>query len=459
MAFNIFGPYDNSIFNDYRYGTGYTYRVWIPPDLLLGTTGQFTLTFGYYSTSNVDIDGVGVCRSAGVDADYAFDGAAERVYFSGNAGVTINEATVTSDPIDYILNASSGLIVSIEIGDTTTYLPISTDAQFAQCVTYRDSGNWAIAPGYNPDITWTGVLAGVLAGVGNTVINILDCNISAIEADAYNVIGSSDLDVEGYGLAGGPIECEAAGRQAMSVIGVMPAVTGEGTGGLNVHLDIDASLPAVRGEGVIGTPARLDADIPTVSCEAQGGSRGEDGILPAIKCEGVIGSVYVGRLDSMLPGIRCEAYCGSRLDERIPTISCEGEIIFPVLGDLDKRLPGITCEAAGSGGPGAVLDKDIPVIECEGVISCDPLIILDATLPGIRFSGSLRLAGSSLDERIPAVIGEASAYESLVAGTLDAMLPAIIMEGSGYGGDGSSGGTVSDKSRFTDYILRYSRWA
>ena len=42
--------------------------------------------------------------------------------------------------------------------------------------------------------------------------------------------------------------------------------------------------------------------------------------------------------------------------------------------------------------------------------------------------------------------------------TLDKNLPEVIMSGEGYGtGSGTGGGYVTDKSRFDDYVLRYSR--
>jgi len=273
------------------------------------------------------------------------------------------------------------------------------------------------------------------------------------------VNGELDPDMRENGVLP-HVESEATGSQAMAVIGVLPAITCEAAGMQLVHCSLDATLPAIKCEAYISAHGDLDAKLPTISCEAQCGSY-VDGKLPTIKCEGEIGSVIVGRLDGVLPGIRCEAYCGARLDKRIPTVSCEGEITFPVLGWLDKDIPGITCEGAISGGAGAWLDKDIPVIRCEGIISCSPIIYLDETLPGIRGLATGRWCGAALDARIPAVRSDEddTISETLVHCTLDAKIPAVIMAGEGYGGDGDSGGSISYKSRFTDYILRYNRWA
>jgi hypothetical protein len=462
MSFDIFGPYDSSIFNDYKYGSGYTYRVWIPPSLLLSTTGQFTISIGYYSANSLYLDAVGVCSSAGSEATYEFkDDVAEQVYFSGSTSVTVSGSTgvITSDPIDYILDITNGLIISFEIG-ASSYFPTINSVEFADCVIYRDTGNFGLGGAFNPDTYWLGTLGGIIAGVGYTSITILAKDLPPVHGSWKNLILES-ADAGNYcnGILG-EIECEAAGGQSTSVIGVLPAIECEATGMELVHCSLDASLPAVIGEASISPGLSLDAKLPAISCEAYGGSIAE-GELPAIECEGVIGSVTVGRLDRMLPGIRCEAYCGSRLDRKIPTVSCEATASGPTLCWLDKELPGVTCIATGSGGPGATLNKDIPVLKCEGVISCDTVITLDKHLPGIRCIASGRRAGSKLDARVPAIIGDEDNFlsESLVHATLDAMLPAIIMAGEGYGGDGNGGGSISYRSRFTDYILRYDRWA
>lgn len=464
MSFDIFGPYDSSYFTNYDYGSNYTYRVWIPPELLLNHTSQFTITLGYYSDKTWYIDRVGVCGSAGASATYNFKyPTATQVFFPGGvANATLNSGSgeITSQPIDLFIDASCGLILSFELSGSVSYFPLGYDELFAQCVTWNDSGNFALDGNFIPDDTFTGAFGGILSIVGLTTVNMVSANIPGLYGDWESLVLE---DAAGGNYCNGVLglmECEAAGSQATGVIGVLPAVECEATGRQLTAGNLDAMLPAIECEASISPHLSLDAKLPTISCEAQSGSY-VDRKLPTIECEGEIGSVVVGRLDGLLPGIRCEAYCGARLDKRIPTVSCEGEITFPVLGWLDRDIPGVTCEGAISGGAGAWLDKGIPVIRCEGIVSCSPIISLDETLPGIRCSASGRWCGATLDARLPAVRSDEddTVSESLVHCTLDAMLPAVIMAGEGYGGSGDGGGAISYKSRFEDYILRYNRWA
>jgi len=178
----VFGPYENSVFDEYYYDDDYTFRVWIPPALLTECS-KFRIGFGYYSTQNVYIDKVYVGQSSGATADSAFDGDPTAVLFSGVAAVTYNSAVKYSDLVEYDIDPTKGLIISMEFGASHSYMPyveVATGDE-ADITTYRDYGNYADSALFVADATYA-TRRHLVVSVGN--VFELDDDLSNLKSDA-----------------------------------------------------------------------------------------------------------------------------------------------------------------------------------------------------------------------------------------------------------------------------------
>lgn len=468
MTDYIFGPFTNWIGGYYQ--DDYTYRIWIPPSMLSDYPGNFTITFAHYS-GTTDIEKVCVGQSVGATATQDMDPAAgfKQVYFDGGSPTVNYSAAKTSDLITYAIDANKGLIISIETGADHMYVPQGPSTGNGR--TYYGSGDYGCvldtalaSQSYHwfiESIQW------------ESHYLFLDTNIPAIESElwtnyahkaptAQHAIGWAPLSLlesdaasqcDNLAWADLPtIGIEAQGGEVIGVDATLPDLECEAR--LADYGNLDKWLPGLEIEAQAGERADLDAKLPDLELEVRMGARADDLDLPALKIDAVLNEGQVGSLDKLLPGIRCEAFVGANLDSTLPDIELQGEIIFDLLADLDKTLPGLKIEATGTHSGAGTLDKDIPMLLVEGEISCDPVITLEKVLPGTTCAAHALASGATLDKRLPAFVIEATGDISAASGTLDKYLPAVIMAGEGYG---TGGGYVTDKSRFADYILRYSR--
>jgi len=473
MTDYIFGPFTNWISSYYQ--DDYTIRIWIPPSMLSSYPGNFTITFAPYGSSSVYIDKVCVGQSAGATAtqDIDPDSGIEQVYFDGGSASVTYSASKTSDPITYAIDITKGLIISVELGASHSYIPKGPNTGDSR--TYYGSGAYGCV--YDTALESSGYHWLIESIQWDSHFFFLDADLPAIESEYWqNQAHEEPAAAHAVGWAALPLlESDAASQCDNLAWADLPALTIEAQGGevLGVDatlpdLEIDARvadwgnldkwLPGLEIEAQAGERADLDVKLPNLEIEVRMGGRADDLDLPALEIDAVLNEGHIGSLDKLLPGIKCEALIGARLDSTLPDMELQGEITFDLLASLDKTLPGLKIEATGSDSGNGVLDADIPMLLVEGDIGCDPVIALEKILPGITCAAHALASGATLDKRLPTLGLVATGDISAVPCTLDKNLPAVIMSGEGYGtGGGTGGGYVADKGRFDDYILRYSR--
>jgi len=437
--------------------------------------GNFTITFsGDYGSVYIEKVCVGQSVGATATQDMDTESGIAQVYFDGgSASVSYGSASKTSDPVTYDMDVNRGLIISVETGGNHSQIPQGPSSGEGR--TYYGSGDYGCT--YNTSLTNSSYHWLIESIQWDSHYLFLDTNIPAIESEYWqNQAHETPAANHAVGWAALPLlESDAASQCDNLAWADLPALTIEAQGGEVIGVDatlpdleidarvadygnLDKWLPGLEIEAQAGERADLDAKLPNLEIEVRMGARADDLDLPALEIDAVLNEGHVGSLDKLLPGLQCEASMGARLDATLPDMELQGEIIFDLLADLDKTLPGLKIEATGSDSGNGVLDAGIPMLLVEGEISCDPVTTLEKILPGITCAAHAFASGATLDKRLPTLGLVATGDISAASGTLDKYLPAVIMTGEGYGtGDGTGGGYVTDKSRFDDYILRYSR--
>jgi hypothetical protein len=157
-----------------------------------------------------------------------------------------------------------------------------------------------------------------------------------------------------------------------------------------------------------------------------------------------------------LPIYSIEAQFGSELVEDIPVWQGSLTISYPEKLTLDKSMPGWKIDGSILPAGWLTLEKWSPVWIMEGTIALEDMATLDRNIPVWRIT-STALSGVqlTLDAKEPIWSIDASVYSGNM--TLDTNIPVWVLEGIGTGGQDSGGGYITDKSRFTDYVLRYVR--
>ncbi len=211
-------------------------------------------------------------------------------------------------------------------------------------------------------------------------------------------------------------------------------------------------------EASFGDVLVLNEQMPVRDCEGYFGSRLVKNI-PGRTLEASVTIHPVMNLSEKMPAYRIDASFGSRLVEKIPVWEAELEISYPEFATLRKTMPGWKIEATMIPGGWMKLEKWIPMWSLEGSIKEEDILRLDERMPVWKGEASA-LAGVAmeLDERWPVWDIDASLFSGNM--TLDVSMPAWLMDGVGTGDDTSgagAGGSMTDKTRFTDYILRYER--
>lgn len=215
----------------------------------------------------------------------------------------------------------------------------------------------------------------------------------------------------------------------MSLVGLVGAVTGpsvklKGKPKSKVHNDLAAFMPAMTLAGTITFEnlMSLAQDIPGLQLSASTGIRcGEDLRLPEARLTASIADSVVGKLDLSMPGLSLVAAGSSavilRLDQSIPSLVLTIEMTEHVTANLSGSIPALMISATA-------------LAEEYG--------ILDANMPALILSSGTGYGSSML---------------------LDAKISTLLsqMRGSGSSDGTGSVPSASNASRFTSYVLRYSR--
>jgi hypothetical protein len=189
----------------------------------------------------------------------------------------------------------------------------------------------------------------------------------------------------------------------------------------------------------------------------------EDHFLPLLECSAAAtGEELLSLVRTTLPSLSLSARSGIRGNDdlKLPSLSLTIGIEGDSFGTLDKRLtfPAIDIEISADNWGGSLSrDLTFPSISATGFET--PLMSMSGTLPGMRITASaLSGAYGTLDETLPDLRISATAWAEEF-GTLDADLPTLTNQDWGGGSEGSAGsGTLTNRARFNDYILRHSRW-
>ena len=238
----------------------------------------------------------------------------------------------------------------------------------------------------------------------------------------------------------------------------------------------------------IWTSELTPAYIPTLSLSASLGERGETGDtvfgqaqlsalegsgsfaprmdsqeLPDLRCTAAVTSIELLQLvRTTLPSMTLDARSGLRgsADLKLPTMSVTMGVEGDARGTLTKALtfPAIAGEITGDDW-GGTLTRDLPVPILTATATETPLMSVSGTLPGMRITATA-LSGmyGTLSENLPDLQITATALAEEF-GTVDANLPTLTNQDWSGGSEGSAGsGTLTNRARFDDYILRHSRW-
>lgn len=471
----VFGPYDNSVFDEYYYDDDYTFRVWIPPALLTECS-KFRIAFGYREGGayNVYLDKVYVGQSSGATADSAFDGTPTAVLFSGVAAVTYNSAIKYSDYVEMDIDPAKGLIISMEFGASHSYMPyveVATGDE-ADIVTYRDYGDYADSSLFSADATYE-TRRHLVVSIGN--VFELDDDLSNLKSDANinhahqsnaisatadigagdNGVVTTTVDTAGTDGNNYTIEVvEGVGNNvplSAAIVGKAVTVT-LGTDGAGDPDDTKntATLVTAAIEALANVSASASGTGATPLTAAEGPTSFTGGIdqwrtfdalsdlestgevewsyllddLPDVQLTGFGKIGFIDLDDGVLPDLQCSGQTGVMAElgrtstVYLPAMRCEGQTGERL--DLDARLPDLDC----TGYAGAYADNTLPDLEVSATGTAGQVARLDETLPDLdctAYAGSrcgvLRLPDLQID-------AEASGFYS----SLDAKIPALMLE-------------------------------
>jgi hypothetical protein len=268
------------------------------------------------------------------------------------------------------------------------------------------------------------------------------------------------------------LQIVASFRATMVVDASLPAL--ECSASSDDRSNLDELLPELQiearfGERVTTGPnAWGENNLPSLGLTAGFGSRMESANLPDLGCAAIgTAPIFVSLVRNELPALECSARTGIRADSEmtLPALLVSVSIDTDRHGTLNKRLtfPALSATISSDSWRSGSLDRDLtfPLITATGFEN--PIGDLARNLPGLRlsahaFSGSVGSLGVT-DEYLPDL--RISAYIlSEVIGSVDASLPPITVQdfGSGVGNGSRSAGTLTNRARFDDYILRFSRW-
>lgn len=214
-----------------------------------------------------------------------------------------------------------------------------------------------------------------------------------------------------------------------------------------------------RNRSYRATGAVFFLDLPAMTISARMGSS-LSSVLPNTKIDATVKSGAVGSLSKRLAAISLSAstgiVCGTLT---LPDLELAAVMNGAVLCRLDKTIPGISISAAASTPFVANLSKSLPFPILDISMSTIGLGSLDKYLPGIRLSASF-LAGQSgwVDADLPTLrlLVAATAHQSSMSldGNIQPVIPGTVIGGGSMSGPPP---TMTNASRFTDLVLRYSR--
>ena len=224
------------------------------------------------------------------------------------------------------------------------------------------------------------------------------------------------------------------------------------------------SLSASFGERAeSGDTVFAQAQLPLLESTGNFAPRMDSQDLPDLRCTAAVTSIeLLALVRNTLPSMTLDARSGLRgsADLKLPTMSVTMGVEGDARGTLSKALtfPAIAGEITGDGW-GGTLDKDLPVPTITATGTETPLMSMSGTLPGMQITATA-VSGmfGTLSETLPDLQITATAL-SEEFGTLAANLPTLTNQDWSGGSEGSAGsGTLTNRARFDDYILRHSRW-
>jgi hypothetical protein len=211
--------------------------------------------------------------------------------------------------------------------------------------------------------------------------------------------------------------------------------------------------PVWESDSAMGVELDLDGKAPTRSLEAYCGSV-LDAKLPTWSSDIAVSETQMAHGDALGPAFTVVGYFGAIGEGTLPTWTLEVTTSgFDILY-LDVIAPGWTLAADMSIEVFLTLAKRIPFWQMDADISAEGLLSLNEERAPYTIDASL-LSGVMLDtdSEMPMWQLEASIYSGEMS--LDATMPIWVIRDVPGGEEG--GGELTDKSRFTDYILRYTR--
>jgi len=221
------------------------------------------------------------------------------------------------------------------------------------------------------------------------------------------------------------------------------------------------NLPDLRLDATFGERIELDEDIPGLELEARFGLRLDDPeLLPDLRLSASASWETFLSLDENLPQLTLNAgRSGGQCDVRLPNLTISATFSTDITGGLTKDLTFPTLSASMILPYTGILSKALTFPTISASATGSYIGTLSANLPGLQITATAYVGGvGTLDATLPNLQITATGIASETA-TLDANLPALQM-GAVASGDtgGQTGGVMSNKNRFTDYVMRYSRW-
>jgi hypothetical protein len=203
--------------------------------------------------------------------------------------------------------------------------------------------------------------------------------------------------------------------------------------------------------------------LPGLELEIRPGSKIE-GNLPDLRASGTMTYDTLMSLDEKLPVMSAEGYFAARADDegKLPDLRVDMSIVGDLRGTINQKLPALEISATGWTAFTGQLAKDLPALEISasmvGIITGQ----LVANLPALKIeAGILPGAVGTLEANLPTLkmqSGEATVTTMSIVATLPTLLSGSVGSGSDSGGVGGDAITMQDESRFTDYVLRHSRF-
>jgi hypothetical protein len=204
------------------------------------------------------------------------------------------------------------------------------------------------------------------------------------------------------------------------------------------------------------------SSLPGITISVRAGMRCGTLKLPDVRVSAVGRGDTIGTLAKRTAGLQLSARGGAiGGDMKLPFPQLTFEATGANVGRLDKIMPGLSISATGSTPTKGDLDKRMPTLRLSMTMSTVVTGTLNEVIPTLKLSatGSMITYGT-LDRNIPPPIMSAATGHQQSADA-DMTMPTLIMAGIvGVGANGQAGDSISrmqNTSRFTNYVLRYSR--